>query len=158
MRPLFTLLLALTTLACAHAADAVSFVRVWPAWRDAAAFDRISEYFTGEENTGGQTIVRTTPDVRAGFYFLVRVANHAAALPDTSFALQLIRPDSPAPKTYTFPAALAAGQTVFDLGLTGPDFPNKEFHPVAWKLELRTADGAVLASQASFLWEKPEKK
>jgi hypothetical protein len=46
---------------------------------------------------------------------------------------------------------------VFQLGLTGPDWPDSEINPVAWKLELRSADGQVLASAQSFLWEKPAK-
>lgn len=157
MRSLLTTFLFLAAIARASAAD-VDFVRVWPAWRDAEAFDRISEYFTAKEEPGRTTVLRTDAEVRAGFYFLVRVANHAAATPGAKFVLQLIRPDTPAPKTFTFPAALPAGQTVYELGLTGADFPNKQFRPVAWKLELRTADDRVLASQTSFLWEKPAKK
>lgn len=159
MRSLLPRFLALVLSLCAGRALAaeVEFVRVWPAWRDAESFDRITEYFTGQEDSGRETFLRTTPDARAGFYYLVRVANHASEFAGATFVLQLIRPDSTEPKTYTFPATITAGEPVFELGLTGPDFPNKKFRPVAWKLELRAADQRVLASQQSFLWAKPDK-
>ncbi len=137
-----------------RAAD-VEFVRVWPGWRDADSFDSISEHFTGHENTGRQIVLRTHPDARAGFYYLVRVANHDGVQSGAKFSLQLVAPDSPDIKTYTFPVELSTGQTVFQLGLTGPAWPNQDVHPVAWKLELLAADGHALASSSSFLWEKP---
>lgn len=149
--------LALLLLApLARAAD-TGFVRVWLAWHDEADFDRISEYFTGEENTSGRILLRSTPAVRSGFYFLARLATPVTQ-PGASLVLQIVRPDTPEPKTYTFPASVTAGQSVYELGLTGADFPDKKARPVAWKLELRAADGQVLAHAASFLWEKPASK
>lgn len=148
------IVLAALGLTSLRAAD-VEFVRVWPGWRDADSFESISEYFTGREDTGRQTVLRTHPDARAGFYYLVRVMNHSAAQSGTKFSLQLIAPDSPNTKTFTFPVDLRAGKSVFQLGLTGPAWPNKDAHPVAWKLELLATDGQVLATAKSFLWEKP---
>ena len=139
-----------------RAAD-VSFVRVWPGWRDAESFESISEYFNGREDTGRRIVVRTHPDARGGFYYLVRVANRGAAQSGAKFSLQLIAPDSPDTKTYTFPVDLPGGQTVYQLGLTGPAWPDKDAHPVAWKLELLAADAQPLATATSFLWEKPAK-
>ena len=156
MRSLFLLTLLLTSIASVRAAEA-EFTLVRPQWREAETFDRISEYLGGGENPGGQTILRTQPNLRAGFYFLVRVS-HPAALTDAKFVLHVIRPDSPEPKTFTFPAATPAGGAAFQLGLTGADWPGeKKAHPVAWKLALLAADGRVLAEQKSFLWEKPAK-
>jgi hypothetical protein len=159
MRSVFvTLLFAAIVLIPARAASTgVEFVRVWPGWQDASAFDRISEYFTGHENPGRRTILRTHPEARAGFYFLVRARNSGAALTGATFNLQVIAPDSPDAKTYTFPAKLSDGATVFQLGLTGADWPGPKTHPVAWQLRLLAADGAVLAKAQSFLWEKPAK-
>ncbi|HWA86868.1 MAG TPA: hypothetical protein VG710_11640 [Opitutus sp.] len=138
----------------ARAAD-VHFVRVWPDWRDAESFDRISEYFTGHEDTGSRIVRRTHPSIRDGFYFLVRVANSDASLDGAKFSLQLVAPTSPETKTYTFPADVPARTAVFMLGLTGPDWPNRKAHPVAWKLDLLARDGHVVATEHSFLWEKP---
>jgi hypothetical protein len=157
MRSLLALFLFTTAGLLSAQADGVEFVRVWPGWRDAESFERISEYFSGEENTGREIVVRTHPERREGFYYLVRVANEGEALQGAKFVLQVISPASPEPKTSTFPVEVPHRSKVFQLGLTGPDWPNSDVHPVAWKLELRSADDQVLASAQSFLWEKPAK-
>ena len=48
-----------------------------------------------------------------------------------------------------------AGSWLFEIGLTGKDWPAEHVEPVAWEVELQSADGTVLAKKASFLWEKP---
>lgn len=156
MRLLFLLSVFAATLVSAGAAE-IEFVRVWPGWRDAESFERISEYFDGRENTGGEVVLQTHADQRAGFYFLVRVTNAGSAKPDAHFVLQVILPSNPEPRSLTFPADVPARSKVFELGLTGPDWPSPDVHPVAWKLELRSAEDQVLASAQSFLWEKPAK-
>jgi hypothetical protein len=139
-----------------RAAD-VEFLRVWTGWREAEAFDRIAEYFGGSENSGRDSVLRTQPAERAGYYFLARVKS-AAALDGTRFELSVIRPDHPDAKVFTFPAALSAKESVYQLGLTGADWPaGEKAHPVAWKIALLAADGRVLAEHKSFLWEKPAK-
>lgn len=138
---------------------ATEFVRVWPGWRDAESFERIGEYFGKPENMRSEIIVRTQPAAREGYYFLTRVkTDDTAAAANARFELQVIRPDSPEPKTFTFPATLRGKETVFQLGLTGADWPGgKDANPVAWKLALVAADGRVLTEHKSFLWEKPAK-
>jgi hypothetical protein len=140
-----------------RAADA-EFLRVWPGWRDASSFDHIDEYFGDGKHTGREIVLRTRPEERAGYYVLVRV-KHGAPLENAKFVLHVIRPDAPEPKEFVFPLPAApVGETVFQLGLTGADWPNgKNAHPVAWNLELRAADGRVLTEHKSFLWEKPTK-
>jgi hypothetical protein len=156
MRFLRVSFLILALAAVARAAE-VEFVHVWPAWREAEDFDRISEYFGGNENTGRETVLRTQAAQRGGYYFLVRVKS-GAALADAKFQLNVIRPDSPEPKTYTFPAALPAKEAVFQLGLTGVDWPaGKKGNPVAWKIAVIAPDGRTIAEHKSFLWEKPAK-
>lgn len=152
------LLVSLAALATAplRAAE-VEFLRVWPAWREADAFERISEFFGGGENPGRQVIVRTQRGAREGFYFLVR-AKSAGSIDGARFELSVIRSDAPETKTFTFPVSLAAKETVFQLGVTGADWPGgKAAEPVAWKLALLAGDGRTLAEQKSFLWEKPAK-
>lgn len=139
------------------AAAEVELVRVWPAWRDAESFERISEFFTGKENEGREIVLRTHADARSGYYFLTRVKNSGSALSNAKFSLQVITATSPEPKTFSFPAAVAAGAHVFHLGLTGVDWPDRKNPPVAWKLELVREDGQVVATAKSFLWEKPAK-
>ncbi len=137
-------------------------MRVWPQWRDAESFDRIGEYFGGQESSGKHVVQRTQADTRAGYYFLVRVATAtsttAAVLRGARFELHVIRPDTPEAKVFSFPVDVPASGAVFELGLTGSDWPGgKTAHPVAWKLALVAADGHVLAERKSFLWEKPSK-
>ena len=67
MRLALTLALLLGSAGLVRAAE-VEFVRVWPGWRDSQSFERISEYFTGQENTGSQVVLRSHPEIRPGFY------------------------------------------------------------------------------------------
>jgi hypothetical protein len=154
---ILSLVTLLVTSAVATRAAEVEFLRVWPGWRGAESFERISEYFGGRENHGRQTVLRTQGDDRAGYYFLVRVKS-ASAVPAATFEVSVIRPDTPLPKMYRFTSAVPARETVFQLGLTGADWPQGEkANPVAWKLVLVGADGKLLAERKSFLWEKPTK-
>jgi len=145
------LLLAVTG---ASAAD-VSFVRVWPGWRDVDPFMRISEYFTGRVNMGGWIIQRTHPEARAGYYFVVRVKTNRGLISGARFVLNIVVPTSPQPETFVFSTDVPAHGKVYELGLTGIDWPGKKTYPVAWKLDLLGPDGGLLATQQSFLWSKP---
>jgi hypothetical protein len=155
MRIALTCLVFLTTL-LARAGEA-KLIRVWPGWRDAESFERIGEFFGRPESDTAGIVIRTQPNDRAGYYFLVRVQS-TAPLAGARFELNIVRPDAPEPKPFTFPAALRAGDTVFHLGLTGAAWPGgKSASPVAWKLALLGPDGRLLAEHKSFLWEKPAK-
>lgn len=154
MRWLTVLFLA-ATITVSAAASNVTLVRVWPEWRNADAFDRIREYFGGPENDGRRIVERTQAADRAGLYFLVRVRT-ATALPHATLVLQVVRPDNPAVKRYTFTVSLPAKGKVVQLGLTGADWPGgRNAHPVAWKVTLLDAAGQPVASRQSFLWAKP---
>ncbi len=153
MRTLATTLLAL--LLPALAAAEVGIVRVQPSWREATSFKRISEYFTGHENTGGEIVARSHPEARGGYYFLVRLTNPDAARA-TKFVLSYFLPGENKARTQTFDVALPAGKPVVELGVTGADWPSAKTEAVAWKIEvLDVAQGLVLSSAKSYLWEKP---
>jgi hypothetical protein len=154
-RPALVFIAALFCAASTRAAD-VTFVRVWPGYRTAESFERISEYLTGRENTGGQTVLRSQPAQHAGFYFLARLKNSSVAVAGAIFELSVIAPASATPRVLTFTANLPAGEHVFDCGLTGADWPGAAAYPVAWKLVIRTPGGAELARTQSFLWSKPD--
>lgn len=146
--------MGLTSLAGAAEPAAVTIVRVFPGWRDAASFKRISEYFTGQENTGGQIVLRTHPDERRGYYFLVRLKNPAAPQA-AEVTLDIVRAGNAGTQSYTFHASLGTGDTVLNLGLTGPDWADPKANPIAWRLTLKGADGQTLATERSYLWERP---
>jgi hypothetical protein len=157
-RPLLTLfalvcLAALPAEALAKEGD-LEIQRVYTGWRDGASFKRISEYFDGKENTGREIVIRSHPQQRTGFYFLVRVKNPGAAR-KVSFNLQLIEQGTPTPRPNAFTGELGAGTKVFQLGLTGPDWQDPKSQPIAWHLQILGEDGSVLATEKSYLWEKP---
>ena len=147
---------ALPAVALAKEGD-LTIVHVYTGWRKAESFKRISEYLDGKENTGGEAVLRTHPDQRGGFYFLVRATNPGAAR-SVNVNLEIITTANAKPVSYSFRPELKAGDTVFHLGLTGADWPEPKINPVAWKLELLDTDGRVLATEKSYLWEKPTSK
>jgi hypothetical protein len=135
----------------------LTIVRVQHEWRDAASFKRIAEYFDGKEHNGGEALRRSHPEERSGYYFFVRVKNPGALRPAKA-ALQVVTSTSAQAVSYEFPVELRAGDTVFNIGLTGADWPDPKLHPVAWKLNFVADDGHILATATSYLWEKPVTK
>jgi hypothetical protein len=133
---------------------ATSIVRVWPAYRDADSFRRITEYMGGRESTGNEIVLRTQTNSRDGYYFLTRIKTDSAT-PAASFVLEVILPGNPAVHTFTFAADIPAGRQVYQLGVTGADWPGKDTRPSAWRVTARTADGTILAARTSFLWSAP---
>ena len=124
-----------------------------PAGARLTPFKRISEYFSGKENTGGQLILRTHPEQRGGYYFQLRINTPTTV--DARLVLQVITPDTATPRVFNFTTSLTSPKTMLNLGLTGADWPDLKANPVAWKLEVFTADGKLLATETSYLWETP---
>lgn len=147
-----------STKADSPAASNLEIVRVYTGWRDGASFKRIAEYFDGKEHSGRITVLRSHPEQRTGFYFLVRLKNPGAPH-QVNLNLHYIEQGTPASRVVTFPAELGAGSTVFQLGLTGPEWHEAKAQPVAWHVEILAADGGqMLVSEKSYLWEKPAAK
>lgn len=137
-----------------RAAAGIEVVRVWPDFRTAESFDRVSEYFTGKENTGGQIILRTQPDNRAGYYFFTRLKIDRD-ISGARVELGIIPPTSAEAKVFVFEAPLLRkGAVLLNPGITGTDWPDAAARPTAWRIRLLAADGAELFSQQSFLWAK----
>lgn len=158
MRVFLTALLALVAASISAAAD-LAIVRVWPGYRAAESFERISEYFGKNEEPAAQHIIRTQPGERAGYYFLVRLKNENAEIAGARFELQIVTPFATAPKTFTFDSAIPQGSHAFHLGLTGTDWPGKpKDEAIAWQLRVLSSTGAELARTQSFLWSQPDKK
>ena len=148
---LLTLLLSLPL----KAADA-EFIRVWPGWRDANSFRRISEYFDGIEITDGKIILRTQPKSRSGYYFYVRVKHPTYSLKGAHFSVQYTTPYWLEAREKIFAVSEEPGEHQYLLGLTGSDWTGSDTHPIAWRVDLIGADGKVIATTQSFLWSKPQ--
>jgi hypothetical protein len=138
--------------------DGVVIAHVDQKFMEEAAFKRISEYFTGRENTSGRVIERTDPQQRAGYYFILSLEWHPhTTLPaGTQADLDYLRKNDPQPHHAHFVFS-AAGGTFNEilLGLTGAEWTDRNLTMVAWKVTLRDATGAVLADRQSFLWGLP---
>jgi hypothetical protein len=155
MRTLFAAI-AILSAACPAARPAdLQLVRVWLQWHDGDSFQSLYEDHTGHELTGGWIVLRSQPGERSGLYFLTRIKNPGARVPGAIFVLKVVVPESIEVRVFRFPADIPAGKKLFEIGLTGKDWPGVRIQPVAWELELQSADGGVLARKASFLWEKP---
>lgn len=155
--PAASLLIALLTAVSISAAD-LKIVRVFTGWRSAESFHRLSEYLGGRESDGGIKVLRSQPAEQAGYYWLVRLKNPHAPVSGARFELQVISPTAPEPKTFIFAADVPSGGSVFQLGLTGSDWPGAKAQPDAWHLRLLAADGTTLLARESYLWELPAKK
>ena len=70
-----------------------------------------------------------------------------------SVLLAMLAGCGPSPRQSVVPA----GQTVFNFGVTGKDWPDAKVSAAAWKLDLRDAAGAAVATEKSYLWERPGK-
>lgn len=125
----------------AHAASPAPGIKyVTHLMRPASDFRRISEYFTYEEDTGGDIIVRTDTSDRAGLYFAVGF-DWLDELPSGAIAvLEYVGADSTEPQKCLFlipPVRKPALFKELRLGITGLDSPKPKKNPVtAWKLSL----------------------
>jgi hypothetical protein len=130
---------------------------VYPRWQDDAQFRRISEYFTGRENTGGDIVVRTHSPVRSGLYFRIGLPVGTQFPAHSTGTVEYIRSDSPDVRTHVFdlPALSLNPFTEICLGLTGESWPKRDLSLVAWRFTLKDNTGAILARRQSFLWALP---
>ena len=128
-------------------------------WKDEKDFKRISEYFTDEENTGANCVVRSDPAVRDGLYLILGIRPFDSIPAGSKAELRYFRPDKLGAQTQTFelPEFSAAPVGEIRLGLTGAAWPKtlKRERPTAWELSVFAPDGALLVRRRSFLWTPP---
>ena len=133
----------------------VDLVRVWPSYRTAESFVGIGEYFGQPEATGGRIILRSEPEKREGFYWLIRLRSDVA-LDEAAVEVAVIRPGQTEPEVHQFTVALPADRSVVLLpGLTGADWPDAHDRPLAWRIRVLDSSGRELAAEQSFLWSLP---
>lgn len=126
-------------------------------YKETNFFKRISEYFSGVENTGYRLILRTDPQQREGLYFQSLLSRPVRELPEGAvFRVRYVRPETGQPViSHSFPLPQdlrSSGKTQLWLGFTGADAPADEAAPVAWQISVEDAEGNPLAETHSFLW------
>jgi len=121
------------------------------------SFKRISEYFDQQENLGGNIILRSQPNHRAGYYFILSLAKSAAdVLANGMIELHYFREGENLHilETFELPSPIPDSKEIW-LGLTGSSDIGPNASILAWKIVTRNANGAILGSKKSFLWELP---
>ena len=113
---------------------------------------RASELFSAKENHGQDIVFRTVENVRAGYYFYMKLDIDPP--PDGRLVLEIVRTEESAPERYDFSLKLLPkfpfGELV--IGLTGKDAGLGRWTPIAWRLSVLDGQGKLLASEHSFLW------
>lgn len=144
-------LLLLTLLIVSTASSAVDIVRVWPAYQTAEKMTALREYFGGEPNRTSAQAIRSQPEARAGYYWLIRTKSDRQ-VPDATIKLEVtMRGDTDA-EMFKFPTLLQSGSHAFHIGLTGSDWPDPEQAPLAWRITVVDSRGEPIAEQSSYLW------
>jgi hypothetical protein len=118
-------------------------------------FVRVSEYFTGKENTSGRVIVRSNETERDGLYLLLALdfPNKDSQPKPYKLVLQILDSESLDPVTYSFllpDHAITQGELW--LGLTGEDWPTPKKKIMAWHLAVQAKNDSILTNNQSFLW------
>ncbi|MEM9158223.1 MAG: hypothetical protein AAGB46_04170 [Verrucomicrobiota bacterium] len=145
MKLILTTLSLLTLAAAGQAIELVS-----ASHRDADSFKRISEFFSGDENPGRYTLLRTDANSRDGFYLSLKLTKEERAS-IKSIRLHYVEPASLAEETLDLAINGAAKSRIL-VGLTGSLWQSADTFPLAWKVEALDANGQVLTHQQSFLW------
>jgi len=118
-------------------------------------FRRLDEYFRGEEVVGRRHIVRSSPEVRDGYYFTLRTRPDWRKLPEgATLVMDVVHPDGVRPVEYTFALdeTIRSWRGEIFFGLTGEQWPGGRGEPIAWKLRILGPENELLAVEESFLW------
>jgi hypothetical protein len=120
---------------------------------DATRFMRMSEYFTGEENTGKRLILRSDASRRSGTYFILTFNGPRARIREgCCFVLDIANggPSSSQTLRFEVPERNKPPHSVF-LGLTDATFTTTPV-PLAWKVRLLDPEGNLVTAHSSALW------
>ena len=103
---------------------------------------------------GFRTVLPSDPRQPAGQYFIVGFLNSSNPVPERA-QVEFYRTDSKDRQTISWSLADRQLKPWLYLGITGDEWPNAEFRPLAWRLTLFDQQGRVLDEWKSFLWEMP---
>jgi len=125
---------------------------------EAEKFRRITEFFTGRENTSGRVFLRSDPAERGGLYFITRIDDKLTNLPaGMKVGIDFFEAGSAQMRQYIFalPMVLKETNKLF-IGLTDEGMLEKQL-PAAWRVYLLNPDESLHSELKSYLWEMPEK-
>jgi hypothetical protein len=158
MRFLITAIICSLFAGCAltpkQAVTSVEIEEIKPRYIETEQFKRISEYLTGKEHIGDRVILRTQPEHREGYYFILFLDNDVRRLPNGTVVVgEFYTPQSLEKQIheFTLPSQRASTDEIF-IGLTGEDWPKKDGVPAAWRFTIKDANGVVLGEKQSYLW------
>ncbi|MGB0259092.1 MAG: hypothetical protein ACPGES_10605 [Coraliomargarita sp.] len=138
-----------------EAITSVEITDISPRFIPEETFKRIHEYRTGADYQGNRVILRTDPQVRDGFYFVLTFDTKLKKLPQgTSIKGEFFTPDATEPVDYEFklPAKRTGTKEIF-LGLTGDAWTHgSDIKPSAWRFTVTGPDGQEFAKKKSYLW------
>ena len=121
-------------------------------------FKGIIESFTKTESKGGHVILRTDENQRSGLYFTVTFNNSLQLLPSGCLIrLSFVTNNTPTEQVQTWEMPEAKHSLLFQneiyLGITNSEKALASASLVAWKVEILSHKGQVLATQKSYAWE-----
>ncbi|MGC6424502.1 MAG: hypothetical protein ACON4O_05890 [Lentimonas sp.] len=159
MRLLLLALLSLLCISCASnrksaTLTSVEIKEIKPRFIEGKQFKRIDEYLTGKENTGKRVILRSDPETRTGYYFVLILDEKVRRLPaGTKIIGEFYTAKELGVQKHTFavPAKRPKTKEIF-IGLTGEDWPEGARTPAAWKFTIVDPNGSVMATEQSYLW------
>lgn len=158
MRFLLSALVCLILTACAStppsALTSVEIKEIKPRYIEAEELTRVREYFTGQEKMRNRVYLRSSPEVKAGFYFTLILNEKVRRLPKgTTILGEFYTPSDVERQTYEFtlPNKRPKTKEIF-VGLTGDDWPGSDAIPAAWRFTITGPNGNTLGQSQSFLW------
>lgn len=150
MKPLLSLLALAFFAATVHAELSI----VSSGHRDADSFKRLCEYLTGKQSDGRYEVFRSDESRRDGFYVSLYLPDRATLDRVSTVMVHYVRPGTQEVESAETAAGALQKKRLL-IGLTEPEWDSEDSRPVAWKIELADASGAILESAESFLWAEP---
>ena len=103
---------------------------------------------------GFRTVVASQPKNPGGQYFILHIEDRGSVSPVMA-RMTLFTTDRKDSVMHEWNLPAGELESWLYLGLTGSDWPDADVRPLAWRIELLDAAGAVVAEWKSFLWEMP---
>lgn len=142
-------------LALAPAATALSIEQAVPRFYPDRSIESLQQRLGLGSGQTFRSVIPSQKDSPQGWYFLIELDQ---PLPPTAHAarIRLYRTEALDAASHSWSLVDLRPRRMLYLGLTGTDWPaGTAVRPLAWRIEILDAEGAVLASWESFLYSLP---